>query len=333
MKHVFCLSVLFLAGSLFSTVLIVNNMPNTDPDFTTLSAAYTAAAPGDTLYIGGSTASYGDLTLTKPLTIIGTGYFLTQNPHTQATGYGAVLGALTYNSGSSGSLVSGCQISRVAFNTSNIIFKRNYLYDSSSVGVLIASGVSSIAIIQNYLQKNNTYYLIQAQGSNSSLYIANNIMSYSPNNSGCYTFDMATSSSATIEQNVMYTSNNSVAFRVYNTVFQNNIMFGGTFTAGTGTTYFNNIGSGTQFGTLNGNQSNVNMSTVFTLTGSPDANYTLLAGSPAIAAGVNGYDCGVFGGQAPYVLSGMPEGIPSIYQFSSPGAGFVIPAQIKAQAY
>ena len=32
----FCLSVLFLAGSLFSTVLIVNNMPNTD-DVPTLS--------------------------------------------------------------------------------------------------------------------------------------------------------------------------------------------------------------------------------------------------------------------------------------------------------
>jgi hypothetical protein len=79
----------------------------------------------------------------------------------------------------------------------------------------------------------------------------------------------------------------------------------------------NNLGSGTQFGTENGNKSNVDMSTVFVSTGSPDARWILKAGSPAIGAGYGStpakpVDAGMFYGNTPYKLSGLP-GIPHIY--------------------
>lgn len=93
----------------------------------------------------------------------------------------------------------------------------------------------------------------------------------------------------------------------------------GTVT-GTGNSIYNNIDAGDHFGTENGNQVNVDMSTVFVGTGSTDGQWQLAAGSPAIGAGFNGVDCGMFGGPTPYVLSGIPS-IPSIYIFDAPAIG------------
>lgn len=335
MRNYILLIAFFTLCTLSGTVYVVNNQPNTDPDFSSLSAAYAAAADGDTLYICGSATGYGDLTLTIPLTLIGPGYFLTANPQTQATGYSAVLGTITYSTGSSGSLISGCQLSRINVNTGNIIIKRNYINDSilsSSPSIPIAAGVSNIAVVQNYLQRGTNYTssLISALGTNSAIYIANNIL-YSSSGSGFTILSIASSSTSTVENNIFYATAGTAS--INNTTFQNNIIRAGYFNPGTGSSYFNNIGNATQFGTANGNQSNVNMATVFLLTGSPDGMYSLIAGSPALGSGSNGADCGIFGGPSPYVLSGLPEGLPAIYEFLAPASGFTYPAQIKIRAH
>jgi hypothetical protein len=111
---------------------------------------------------------------------------------------------------------------------------------------------------------------------------------------------------------------------VNNSTLTNNIMYAGTLT-GTGNLISNNLGSSTQFGTTNGNQSNVTMSSVFALTGSTDAAWKLKAGSPAIGAGYgstpsNPVDAGMYGGYTPYVLSGLPP-VPSIYYFANQPVG------------
>jgi hypothetical protein len=92
---------------------------------------------------------------------------------------------------------------------------------------------------------------------------------------------------------------------------------------GSDNTFFNNVVSGTQVPDDNGNQLNVDMSSVFVCwsdcTGySTDGKYVLSATSPAKAAGLYGEDCGAFGGDTPYILSGMPP-IPSIYYLNVPG--------------
>lgn len=313
---------------LLGTVHIVNNLPNTDPDFTNLSSAYSAAQPGDTLYVCGSVTSYGSLTLAKPLTLIGPGYFLASNPYTQVNTQTAALTLITFNAGSSGSLISGLQAQRAVVNTSNIMIVRNYFYGSpSSYLISIGSGLSNIAIMQNYIHFTDqiSYEGTITSGSNNSLYIANNIL----RSSSMKNVTISSTSYATMENNVFYGGPVSI----YNTLFQNNIMRSGTFASGSGNTILNNISEGTQFGNQNGNQSNVSMSAVFTLSGSADGIYTLAPGSPAIGAGVNGVDCGIFGGISPYVLSGMPEGIPSIYEFSAPSSGFTFPVHLKAHAH
>jgi len=315
---------------LLGTVHIVNNLPNTDPDFTNLSSAYSAAQPGDTLYVCGSVTSYGSLTLAKPLTLIGPGYFLASNPYTQVNTRTAALTLVTFNAGSSGSLITGLQAQRAVVNTNNITIVRNYFYytDSSSYMISFASGLSNIAIMQNYFYLNydlTSLYGIITSGSNNILYIANNLFRSDESRN----ITISSTSYATMENNVFYGGPVSI----YNTLFQNNIMRSGTFASGSGNTILNNISEGTQFGNQNGNQSNVSMSAVFTLSGSADGLYTLAPGSPAIGAGVNGVDCGIFGGISPYVLSGMPEGIPSIYEFSAPSSGFTFPVHLKAHAH
>ena len=64
-----------------------------------------------------------------------------------------------------------------------------------------------------------------------------------------------------------------------------------------------------------------------------DARYQLAPNSPARGAGENGTDCGAFGGDDPYVLSGIPD-IPSIYYLNvqpSVPQGGTLNVQIKAK--
>jgi len=80
------------------------------------------------------------------------------------------------------------------------------------------------------------------------------------------------------------------------------------------------MGDGTQFGTSNGNITNANMSNEFAGGSSSDGYYQLDGTSQGIGAGVNGEDLGAFGGDDPYVLSGIPS-IPAIYYLSAPSSG------------
>ena len=83
----------------------------------------------------------------------------------------------------------------------------------------------------------------------------------------------------------------------------------------TGSTYQYNLFVGTTVPSGTGNVANVDMSAVFTdfANKNVDNDFTLKEGSPAVGVGENGTDCGAFGGDQPYVLSGIP-GVPHIYE-------------------
>ena len=90
-------------------------------------------------------------------------------------------------------------------------------------------------------------------------------------------------------------------------------------------------------GTENGNQSNVDMSTVFVGAGegSTDGQWQLAENSPAIGAGLGGVDLGAFGGPTPYVLSGLPS-MPAIYFLNAPISGSTnsgLQVQLKAKGH
>lgn len=301
----------------YATVWRVNNLPGVNANFTSLQLAHnsTSVLVGDTLYLESSSASYGNLISTKRLVIIGPGFFCGENPETQANISGSVVGTITFNSGSDGSVVAGCTIiptsdaDAVTINASNLTIEKNKIVAVvGRKGISFSGSQNNVIIRQNYIlggsyQVNRQPRAIFCTSSANNVKITNNFIKY------------VSGSCIETGENFSGEFMNNIIIgpaEIYNSEFINNIMLTGSFTK-VNVTYMNNIGDSNQFGVENGNQANVNMTNVFLGTGSTDGQWQLKPGSPAIGAGVGGIDCGMFGGDFPYVLSGIPA-IPAIYQ-------------------
>ncbi|MGI4875300.1 MAG: hypothetical protein ACRYFX_29455 [Janthinobacterium lividum] len=296
----------------------IDNNGGSPGNFTTLQAAFdagSAVVSNDTLYINGSGTGYGNATVDRRVYIFGPGYFLAQNPETQASPTSATAGIITFASAASGSLLTGMSFARLSIDADNILIKRNYGSSGNGAVITVQTGRSNVLLVQNYLY--NSYYdrCILVQGGCSNILIANNWMGSNYVSSGPGYAAVYSSSSVTVTQNV-FDSNDVYAD---NSTITNNIFRSGSV-SGSGNGILNNLASGTGIPAGNGNQQNVTMSDVFVGTGSDDGKWQLKAGSPALAAGANGEDCGMYGGADPYVLSGMPA-IPAIWFFAAPTSG------------
>ena len=295
-------------------------------DFTTIQAAHDDATvlAGDTLHIEPSWISYGALVSTKKLIILGPGYFLDLNTNQQANPAIATIESFTLNTGSSGTVISGLTITSTNnISTGNITISRNHISsniylsrDYSYSDIIISgnyninsvnhSGSSNATLITNVLIYNNLLGFVSLSVQYSGV-IANNI--FTSYNSSTYNF--------TIKNNICTTSSNYSVF------------------TGNFNTISNNI-CATSLGLPegNGNQISVSMTTVFVgATGnSTDGQWQLANGSPALGAGLNGEDCGMYGGSTPYHLSGLPE-IPSVYFLSAPSTsnGDTLPVTISVK--
>jgi hypothetical protein len=296
----------------------VNNIPGIQADFTTAQAVNDSATvlPGDTVYFEGSVASYGDLILSKRLVIIGPGYFLNENDSTQANQLSATLGTIVFNPGAESSVITGTTTSSIYLRCNNILLKRNRL-GYTQIGD--AGAVSNIAILQCWIERLYTYTGSQ------NISIKNNIFF----NGGAWDWNVQNAIGCTVSY--------------FNNIFQTNCYFtdcelrNNIFTAPCGTaregcelngicTLSNNFGACNQVGNSNGNQSGINMATVFLYSGSSDGQFRLLPDSPCIGAGYDGVDCGVFGGPQPYVLSGLPT-VPAIWKLDINGPTVTLKAK------
>ena len=298
----------------------VDNNGGSPGDFTTAQAAHDAAAvvTNDTLYFNGSGTSYGDLTLNKRLYVFGPGYFLTQNPQTQAAPDPAILGTLRVNPSAAGSIVTGMTVYRAWLFASNTLFKRNRV-ESNTYAVLIGDNgqvagtytPSNVLCIQNYVTTVNGNRALWVASGCSNIIVTNNLL-YAGNNPG-YEAVYALSSMI-FSNNVVYGVLNTTSTNVTNTY-----LYGGSLGGGSNS-YNNNICDGTQFPTGSGNIQNQVIANVCVNSGSPDGAFVLKTGSPAIGTGVGGVDMGLYGGADPYVLSGLPA-IPAIWSISAPSSG------------
>lgn len=339
MKHLFTfLFVLGLATLSAQNTWIVSNTPGFDADFTNLQTAINTASAGDILLVQGSAASYGNATITKPLVLSGPGYFLNQNPQTQAQMGEATLGILTIDNGGSGCIIEG--ISFVGGNSDGLIkldSVSNVIIQScrvaNSVGCwqcdvyAIRANYSQNIIVENcYIYNNNTSLYgtsvwgqaIRAWDNVSSFTISNNIIL------GGNISAIAIRNS-TFENNVVSCSPGHYdACNVQNNIFSSTLGFSTT----TNSSFLNNLSAGAIFGTNiigSQNQQNIDMSTVFLGWSNPnsystDGRWQLKPNSPAIGAGVGGIDCGAWGGSSPYRLSGMSFN-PNIWQVVMPVNG------------
>ncbi|MGC4101715.1 right-handed parallel beta-helix repeat-containing protein [Ferruginibacter sp.] len=327
MKKFFTLSVLLafiFSPAAHAKIWRVNNNFGVAADFSSTTACFSSASvhAGDTVHIEASATAYQDFNVTKRLTIIGTGYFLTENsplianPKTQANTNVSYVSNIGFAAGSKGSSVSGMSGYGIYLDDSLITVQRCRV---NNILVNISSNIYADTIRQN------TIGGLSSNGDNSTK--AENLIIYNNVFSNFYAVNFF---SNPILVNTGYFINNlfygGTYFNCTNFTFQNNIMSGPYFGALlSSNSFFNCIADNAGIPSGSGNQLNVGFDNVFvgwsSASGySSDSRFALKAGSPAIAAGVlNGspVDCGPFGGPAPYVLSGMPS-VPSIYTFTAP---------------
>ncbi|MBL7915066.1 MAG: hypothetical protein JNL49_08470 [Bacteroidia bacterium] len=336
------LAVLFNHYSANATIRRVNNSSNfngstlwgdnfggtfANPVYKTLQEGVNASVNFDTLYLEGcaSSQNYNGVTLTKPLTIIGEGYFLNQNENVSVSKLETQLYDITFNNGSQQSQLLGVTITGtngIKINTSSITIRR---CKTSGGGILMSNSITDINIIQCYLSG----ALLSGAAIGYSvgfgivgLYINNNIFKAplklaNINVAECRNnvFDYVQLTGSSIEMN----SNN----------FKNNIIKDASITLNinnglpSSSVSFNTGSSNAQFDYSGGynNQLVPNMTTLFVANGSTDGLYQLQSGVINNYAGDDSTDRGAFGGSSVtnrYTLSGLAS-IPVIYDIFTSG--------------
>lgn len=306
MKTLLLLLAISLTTVSFARVWRVNSTPGINAPFKTAQQAHDSAAvvAGDTLYFESSGIEYGNLVMTKRLTLISTGWFLSQNPGLQYHVQPAILRFVTVEPSAGGSVfhcnmntinikrgADGCRIERCYFNYGT----------NGSVDIASSNNV----VIQNYVD--GKISLSWNTGNN---LISNNIVLYRID-----TYDLTTS--ATVTNNVI-NSTSTVGTTLHNLIFQNNIINKTANYTFVNCTVRNNLAANTTLPAGNGNVNSVNMANVFVNNnGADDVSFVLKGGSPAIGAGLGGINCGAFGGASPFLL-GLQPAIPAIYQLTVP---------------
>jgi len=316
----------------------VNNITSINADFRTIQAAHDASTVlnGDSLYVEPSGVSYGDLSATKKLIIIGNGYFLNENVNNQVNVASSILGAVYFKTGSTGSQIIGLTINSISFKNEdvidNILIERNNIKTNISFDVTALTGlpatsyvISNIIIKKNYIEGSITQPCtftncsVNANMRISTIVICNNYI-------GDITLSNAQncSNSGVITNNIVPGGICACGMSIGNNILTNPNT--GIYLSGKGSITQNNISVGqgkigTDGQSIN-DKFNVALSTIFIgKTGnSTDGQWQLKSGSPAIGAGLSGIDCGIFGNSDPYVLSGLPP-IPLIYEISAPTSG------------
>lgn len=327
---IFCL---FFAGTTFSqNHWRVNNAFGVDADFDNLPAAVDSASAGDIIYIEGTNIPYTtNFSISKPLTLIGPGYFLASNDSTQANVSAAIIsGTVNLLPGCEGLYMAGLTIqSNLRISASNLIIERNNI---ASISVGYSADIGNVVIRQNYIGSISDYYYY------TSAVIKNNILTGRINTS--------LRANWLIYNNSLYGSFQGTIIEVYNSAIKNNIVINtqqylGYDCIDTDPTRNNSI----EFNVCNkppydqpeleNNIWDADPAVVFTLEGNNETMLYLIEGSPAIGYGENGQDCGAYGDITPYILSGMPP-VPHIFKANVPVSatttgGLPVNVKIKSQ--
>lgn len=342
-----CLILLVLMGvqlNLMARTWVVSNVPGFPADKNNLQECVDIASAGDIILVQGSGVTYGHIVVDKPLTIMGPGYFLGQNPETQTVPASAKISSIYFKYGATGSILQGMEVvsSQTGFPPCqggwyNIEGSGSIRIDSCSVTILsnLVDGVDGISTgnwigITNStgtVISRNFIYGITADIKSAGLIVENNIINVG--------VDLT---SAIVRNNIIdYNFNNGSGY--YNScTVSNNIITSATTIINTN--FNNNISNGNPWGVnVGNNMTNVDMSTVFV--GYPvkgsysfDGRFKLRSGSPAIGMGDGGIDIGPFGGSTPYALSGISFH-PNIWFVNMPTIGTSsggLQVQIKVNA-
>lgn len=330
---IFIIACLF-AGALLQaqTRIRVNNTPGIDADYSDLQEAITNAGEGDIIYIESSGIPYtGSYHVDEPyMTLIGPGYFLSMNDSTQANKSPVKIENLYVDETATGTTIMGLMIDEMYVNAGNVKITRNHIY---RVNVSHSSSATDLNLYCNYI----TYMVYVYDGKISSGGIYNNI--FRTNQRAIISGENA---SLNIYNNVFDVNFGGQILLVQNANIKNNIIFNTFYSyepfIDANPAYGNNVAYNVicqpELSQFPNNVWDVAIEDVIVYTtGGSEKKYLLPDGSPAIGAGENGVDCGIFGTNTPYVFSGLPP-IPHIFESEIPMTGTAsggLPVHIKAK--
>lgn len=304
---------LYLTSLKATIIKVDNNFPSIG-DYTSIQEAHDAAINGDTIVLTPSHFVYSGVAIFKSIYLLGAG-FETSSPDI----FGArVEGDIFLNSGADNSIIEGVDMrnNRIDIDADNIIIKKcklkTIVIHVNHVGTTITKNFINTGTLENggiigiYILDNNH------------ISITNNIIiSYSNWMVGCSALKGNGNMSCAIYNNVIWNTYEvepySISLNSSTNAFYNNIIIAGN-TSGLFEPGYN-ICSGTQLPVSNGNLINVDINTVFV--DYQNYNFHLKTGSPAIGAGYDGLDIGIYGGVTPFLDGGYPS-IPMIYSIDVP---------------
>jgi hypothetical protein len=293
-------------------VLTVSNDPNQPAMYTSFSDAYNVACIGDTLYVIGSQTSYGSVTITKGITIIGSG-FNDPNERKFETTFGDI--TLTYKTGEyneivsncSGTTIEGIECNNIQMITSELTKLQNLKFQncelvriflSNGDNILIKNCIVSYAIyaeglstayVENLTISNNFIgYLRALKSKKSTTVISNNLIFWGSgtcldNIEGANIFNNINCNDGTYYRlkNCVFSKNISVATQALNVFDADNNIIGDN----------NLINTDPQF--KNVPQTKIDLT----------YDYRLKDTSPGKNAGTDGKDIGITGGDYPWPLN------------------------------
>ena len=222
-------------------------------------------------------------------------------------------------------------IGSMTIDGDNTLVKQNNISNK----VVVSPDHVGTVFMQNYIRYDNHSNFLVTINSNNELIFRNNIIWNNHNDRYSLKNGInasSTSISMTLENNILWSrscyNNTNRPFRFDNSDIQmiNNIVIYG-YIYSTVKNFSYNISNLNTLPSENGNLNGVNMSNVFVNHGNGD--FHLKENSPAIGAGKNGVDMGIYGGNTPFVDSSPDTSRPPVdINAGKPG----IPSIIKLEA-
>ena len=292
---------------------------------------------GDTVHVEGSTTTYDFATITKKLVIIGTGYFLTENPNVSNNVLQSNLARIVFNPGSESSQIIGINMVSagnsfdrdIYINVNDIVVKRCRIEGQ----IVFGFPLSDVFIIQNFFPAVSATNVLATNGN--SFFVPPTDIVF--NNNICQrTLSWGTPiANPTTFWPILQCNNNvfdgpdnlatpNLAFST--SEFRGNILMPTNakvaIKASAGVVNYNIGNLSTQFGTADNNLVVPAIATLFITSTSTDGAYQIAMGTQANNNSYDGTDRGAFGGVITnrYTLSGLAN-IPDVYKVTTSGVG------------
>ena len=273
----------------------VDNDPESLADFKSLYAGIYGTNTGDTLYVAGSDTPYyeSNMRLEQQRIIYGPGYFLGENPETQANIKEALAPSINIAKGSEGTEIYGMTWSQILINNQasaiDDTVRNIHLFNNKINELSINDDSQNILISKNFINQFTfaSTPLVGVSRSYQDIFIENNIIDT------VTTVFVKATAAKNVMSNVNFTRNTINLFTdsIENAVLNNNIINNYQATANT-----NN-------GTIG-------------YAGASFADNALLVDNDFVST--TNVDAGAFSGSDPYVLSGIPA-TPHIYELTDAG--------------